>query len=420
MSWLLPLALRSAWSRRFVLSLVVASIGLSTLLVVGIERIRADMRANFAQSVSGTDLIVGARAGAVQLLLYSVFRIGSATGNMSWRSAQALASHPDVAWTIPMSLGDSHRGFPVVATSGSYFVHFRYGEGSTLSLARGKPFEGVFDAVIGSTVADQLGYRLDDRIVLSHGDGLMPGNQHADKPFSVVGILQPTGTPVDRSVHISLAGMQAIHVDWGAGAPAAGRSTSAQDALTADLTPGSVTAVLVGLKSRARVFSVQRWIAGFGDEPLMGVLPGVALDEMWDVVGGAERALLVMSGLVGAVSLAGLMATVSAGLNERRRELAVLRALGASPRKILALLALEGFCVTLVGAALGALACAVLIVGLRSWVQAQYGLTLSLRAPSPAELRILAAVMVAGSLVSLLPGYRAYRMSLTDGLSPRV
>jgi putative ABC transport system permease protein len=221
-------------------------------------------------------------------------------------------------------------------------------------------------------------------------------------------------------VHVSLAGMQAVHVDWLAGAPAGGRSMSAQDALAADLTPGSVTAVLVGLKSRSRVFSVQRWIAGYGDEALMGVLPGVALDELWDVVGGAERALLVMSGLVGAVSLAGLMATVSAGLNERRRELAVLRALGASPRKILALLALEGFSVTLIGAALGVLACIALIVGLRAWVQAQFGLTLSLRAPSVAELRILGAVLVAGSLVSLLPGYRAYRMSLTDGLSPRI
>lgn len=420
MSWLWSLAIRSAWNRRFVLMLVAMTIALSTFLLLSIERIRSDVQDNFSQSVSGTDLIVGARTGSLQLLLYSVFRIGGATNNMSWASAQALSSHPDVAWTIPISLGDSHRGFPVVATSPAYLDKFRYGSGQALALQEGAPFRSVYDAVLGAQVAQRLGYKLGDKVVLSHGDGLMPGNDHADKPFSIVGILEPTGTPVDRSVHILLEGMQAIHIDWMAGAPLPGRAMSADAAGREDLTPTSVTAVLVGLKGRARVFSVQRWIAQYSKEPLMGVLPGVALDELWVLIGAGERALLIMSVLVAIVSLAGLVATTLAGLNERRRELSVLRALGASPRKIMALLAIEGGLVTACGVVLGALLCAAAIAGLRGWIQLRFGITLSLRAPSPAEWTVLAAALAGGWLASLVPGLRAYNMSLSDGLTPKV
>ena len=294
MSALLGLAARSAWSRRFVLALIVLSIALSTFLLLGIERLRQDVRQNFAQAVSGTDLIVGPRTGAVQLMLYAVFRVGSATNNIGWDSVQALAAQRQVALTVPIALGDSHRGFAVVGTTPAYFTHFRYGERQSLVLAAGRAFgDGaghVFEAVIGAEVAERLGYRLGQRLVLSHGDGAFAANDHADKPFTVVGILARTGTPVDRSVHIPLSGIEAIHIDWIAGAPMPGAKMSAEAAAAQDLTPRTVTAVLVGLKSRAAVFSVQRWVRGYGDEPLMAVLPGVALDELWEVLGAGERA----------------------------------------------------------------------------------------------------------------------------------
>jgi putative ABC transport system permease protein len=420
MKALFVLAARSAWNRRFVLSLVVLSIALSTFLLLGIERIRTDVRDNFSQSVSGTDLIVGARTGSVQLLLYSVFRIGSATNNIGWSSVQAIDRHPAVAWTVPLSLGDSHRGFPVVGTSTAYFERFRYGDKQPLQLAQGAPFSGVFEAVIGAEVSRRLGYKLGDRIVLSHGDGVMAANDHADKPFTVVGILQRTGTPVDRSVHISLESMEAIHLDWIAGTPLPGMAVPADQVGRHDLSPKRVTAALVGLKSRAAVFSVQRTIAESDAEPLLAILPGVALDELWDVVGAGERGLLAMSGLVSLVSLAGLMAVILAGLNERRRELAILRAVGAAPRHMLLLLAAEGAIVTLSGVLLGAAACSLAVALLRGWVQANFGVTLQLEAPGRAEGLMMAAVLGCGWLASLVPAYRAYRLSLVDGLSPRV
>ena len=421
---LLGLALRSAWNRRGTLSLVVASIALATLLLLSFERMRADIRASFSQAVSGTDLIVGARTGPVQLMLYAVFRVGGATHNIRMGSVQALAEHRAVAWVVPVSLGDSHRGFPVLGTVPAYFQHFLYGDREPLVLVQGQVFrgdlDGLYEAVVGAEVAQRLGYRVGDRVTLSHGSGGTPGMEHGDKPFSVVGILARTGTPVDRTVHVSLQALQAIHLDWVAGAPVRGLAIAAEQARKFDLNPKEVTAALVGLKTRAAVFAVQRHVAAFADEPLLAVLPGVALDELWDVVGVGERALLGMSVMVAVVSLAGLIAVVLAGLNERRRELAVLRAVGAGPRHVLLLLACEGALVTLLGAALGSLLTLGFVAAAGSWVQTRFGITLQLSAPTPAQWAVLGSVIAAGLIASLVPAWRAYRLSLADGLSPRL
>jgi len=420
MSHLLPLALKSAWNRRYTLGLTLIAIALSVTLLLGIERVRQDARDSFAQAVSGTDLVVGARSSPLQLLLYAVFRIGEASNNMGWESAQALTAHPAVAWTIPLSLGDSHRGFPVLGTTPAYFEHFRYGDKQPLRLAQGKPFVGLFDVVLGAEVAERLGYKLGDQITLAHGMEAGAGTEHADKPFSVVGILARTGTPVDRTLHIGLEAMEAIHLDWQGGAPIAGFAIPPELVKKFNLTPKSVTAVLVGLNTRAGVFAMQRYVAGYRAEPLMAVLPGVALSQLWELMEVAERALLAISALVVVVSFAGLVAVVLAGLGERRRELAILRANGARPRDLFTLLALEGGAVTLAGALLGTLLLTALTALLGPWLQAQYGLGLKLAPPSWQELELLGWVILAGTLASLLPGYRAYRLSLADGLTPRV
>ena len=420
MSALWKLALASAWHRRFVLAITLASVALSAFLLASIEQIRSDVREGFSQSVSGTDLIVGPRTGATQLLLYSVFRMGQATNNMRWDSVQALMAHRAVRWVIPISLGDSHRGFPVVATNTAYFEHFQHGDGQGLALAQGHRFEQLYEAVVGAEVARQLGYRLGDRMVLSHGDGAFEANDHADKPFTVVGILAPTGTPVDRSVHISLEAMQALHVDWVGGAPMPGIHVDAKDMTPELLRPREVTAVLVGLKSRTAVFAVQRWLSEYDKEPLMAVLPGVALDELWQVVGSAEKALLAITALVALVSLSGLVATMMAGLSERRRELAILRAVGASPRAVLVLLLLEGTALSVSGVLAGWLASWLSIWAAQDWAQARWGLHVQAGWPTDQQLWLMLSLTLAGLLASLLPAWRAYRLSLADGLSPKV
>lgn len=420
MRGLFIIAWASAWHRRFALSLVVLSLALSTLLLLMVERVRHDVRENFSNAVSGTDLIVGARGGAVQLLLFSVFRIGQPSQAIEYRSVQALEKDPAVRWVVPISLGDTHRGFPVVATTETYFDRFRYGQRRELQLQQGRRFEGVFDAVLGAEVAEQLGYGLGRKMTLRHGSGELDTADHDDMPFTVVGVLARTGTPVDRSIHIRLDGMEALHVDWAAGVPMPGRRTSVEDVLSRDLTPRTVTAALVGLKARGAVFAVQRRVASYEAEPLMGVLPGVALDELWGTVGQAEKALSLMSALVGLVSVVGLVAVVMTALEQRRRELAVLRSVGAGPRRVWSLLLLEGLMVSVAGAALGLVVWALALWAGSPWVQAEYGIILSVGWPSAHEWMLVLAVVVTGVAASLWPGWRAYRLSLADGLSPRL
>jgi putative ABC transport system permease protein len=389
-----------------------------------VERVRDQAHQGFNHSVTGTDLIVGARTSPVQLMLYAVFRIGEATNNIRWQAYQDISASPMVAWTIPLSLGDSHHGFPVLGTEPVYFEHFRYGDGDPLVISQGRPFKDTFDAVLGSEVAQQLGYKLGQRIILSHGMGgglneaALP--EHSDKPFTVVGILAPTGTPVDRTVHISLEAITAIHLDWVGGAKLPGFSLPAEYVHKFDLTPKEVTAVLVGLKSRVAVFRMQRQVNDYEKEPLLAVMPGVALEQLWQVVGIAEKALLAISAMVVVVGLSGLIAVVLAGLNERRRELAILRSVGARPLDVLLLLTAEGLFVTVTGAVTGVLLLTLLTVALGPVLKAHYGLAVEISFVSPQELKLLATVVAVGLFASLIPGYRAYRLSLADGLTPRI
>jgi putative ABC transport system permease protein len=324
---------------------------------------------------------------------------------------------------VPLSLGDSHRGRPVLGTTTAYFERFRWGDKQPLAFTQGRPFagtlDGLYEAVIGAEVAATLGYTPGTRITLTHGGAEVLGAEHADKPFTVVGVLARTGTPVDRTVHVSLEALEAIHLDWAGGAPIPGMSIPAEAARKFDLTPKQATAALVGLKNRVAVFNVQRFVAEYEGEALLAVLPAVALDELWQVIGPVEQGLLAISGLVAVVSLASLVAVVLAGLNERRRELAVLRAVGAGPRHVLLLLAAEGVLVTLAGVLLGAALAAALVLGAGPLLQAEFGITLSRAAPTGAQWALAGAVVVAGMLASLVPGWRAYRLSLADGLSPR-
>ncbi|MCW3149654.1 ABC transporter permease [Stutzerimonas stutzeri] len=420
--YLLRLALASLNNRRFTALLTVSAIALSVCLLLAVERVRTEARASFTSTISGTDLIVGARSGSVNLLLYSVFRIGNATNNIRWDSYQQLAGHPQVKWAIPLSLGDSHRGYRVLGTNSGYFEHYRYGRQQPLLLAEGRAFaDDPFEVVLGAEVAQSLGYRLDEQIVLAHGVAKVSLVQHDDKPFRVVGILRRTGTPVDRTLHINLAGMEALHVDWHGGVPARGAArVSPEQARQLDLQPQQITAVLLGLNSRIATFALQREINQYRAEPLLAILPGVALQELWSLMSTAEQALFVVSLFVVLTGLIGMLTAILTSLNERRREMAILRSVGARPWHIAGLLIIEAFALALAGAVLGLVLLYVGIAGAQAPLQHLYGLYLPFGWPSGYEWRLLGAILLAALLMGAVPAWRAYRQSLADGLSIRV
>jgi putative ABC transport system permease protein len=416
----LRLALLSLRNRWLTAALTVLAIAMSVLLLLGVEKVRTGARQSFADTISGTDLIVGARNGPLQLLLYSVFRIGNATNNVTWTSYADIAAHPDVAWSVPLSLGDSHRGFRVLGTTPAYFEHYKYRRTNTLAFRAGKPFADLFEAVVGADVAAELGYTVGSPIVIAHGVGAVSFVEHGDKPFRVSGVLAKTGTPVDRTVHVSLEAIEAIHADWQTGAQVPGQAVSADEVRRLDLKPKAVTAALVGLKSKLAIFKVQRAVNDYRAEPLTAILPGAALQDLWGLVGTAETALSVISALVVATALLGMVTMILTTLNERRREMAILRSVGAGPRTILGLLTAEAAVLILAGVALGV---ALLYAGLllfRPWIDRAYGIHLPVDGLRPYDWLLLAAIILAGILAGLLPAIRAYRLSLADGMTVKV
>ena len=415
---MIKLAFKSALNRRFSLCLLILSIAAAVILTLGLERLRNQTREGFGQAVAGTDLIIGPRGSASQLVLYSVFRIGDASQNMTWKSAEFWRTHPAVQWSIPIALGDSHRGFPVIGTSEDYLTYYQYADNQKLAMQNGQWCGELFETVIGSDVAKQLGYTIGSSIFLSHGRGESLGQDHPDKPFRVVGILAATGTSIDRSLHISLASMEAIHLDWQGGMPAKGFSIAPEFVKKFDLTPKSITAMMIGLKSPTAVFEVQRAVNKFAPEPLMAVLPGIALDELWQVLGVVHKTMRAMTICVALVALMGLTATILASLNERRRELAVLRAIGATPQFIFGLLALEGLAVIIAGTILGIISLAALAWTTGGLLRAQLGFALSPWPVTMDEWLWLGVLLLGGLIICAYPGYRAYRQSLADGLNP--
>jgi putative ABC transport system permease protein len=414
---ILRLALASLLARSVTVGMTILAIALSVMLFLGVEKVRTSARASFADTISGTDLIVGGRSGSVQLLLYSVFRIGNATNNVTWRSIEAIAARPEVAWIVPISLGDSHRQFRVMGTTAEFFERYRYRGGRPLAFAAGHGLEDLLDAVIGADVAATLGYAVGDPILVAHG--IASFTEHRDHPFRVAGIIAKTGTPVDRTVIVSLEAIEAIHVDWQGGGRTPGRATPEEEIRRMELTPEAVTAAMIGVDSRLRVLQLQRWINEYPEEPLLAILPGVALQELWQIVGVAETALIGVSAMVVVTALIGMMAMIFSGLNERRREMAILRAMGARPATILGLLVLEAALMAATGALFGiALLYAALALA-RPWVDTAFGLWLPIQPPSGREAWILAGVVAAAMIVSVLPALRAYRLSLADGMMVR-
>ena len=429
---LLRIASASLWNRRLAVGLTLFTVAISVALLLLVERVRVQTRASFASTISGTDLIVGARSGPVQLLLYSVFRIGDASNNIRYSTFEELAAQPQIAWAIPISLGDSHRGFRVMGTSGAYFEHFRHGRAQPLRFASGAPFSALHEAVIGATVAAKLGYQLGNSIIVAHGGGNHDIMVHDDQPFRVVGILAPTGTPVDHTVHVSLESLEAIHADWQHGVrlpargpardydPDHGHDTDHDHGHEADPDhhkPENITAIFVGLKNRSAAFALQRQLNNYPGEPLLAIMPAYTLTQLWSLVGVAESALMLISICVVLAGLLGMSTALVTTLNERRREMAILRALGARPWQIAALLLLESTAITLLGALVGALLMAVALWIAAPWVAASFGLYLDPFAFTPRELAFSAAVLVGGLIAGLIPAWLAYRRSLADGLT---
>jgi putative ABC transport system permease protein len=524
---ILRLALASLRSRKLTTALTVASIALSVTLLVGIETVRAGVRDSFAGTIRGVDLIVGARGGTLQVLLSSVFGIGSPSGSVQLRTMERWKVHPAVKWVVPYSLGDSHRGFRVVGTSTEFYERYRFRKDGRITFASGRVAQADSDVVVGSEVAERLKYTVGTPVVVTHGLRDIGTSNHEAHPFRVVGVLARTFTPIDRSVYVTLEGIEAMHgeVATTGGAPvlaaaAASRAASGADASKAArkaaiiaankrraaavpvsppagtpmampgaepppgtpmvmpgaspppagaplVMPGAepspqvvaqvkaaaatarkeaaraaaeparaekpgeehdeahdhgddqITSFFVGTKNRFEALMLQREMNTDLVEPLTAIIPGVALGELWQNIGSAEVGLRVIAMFAVLISITGMLVALYSSLEARRREMAILRAVGAGPKTILALLVLESTMLAFLGCVIGvAIVYAGLALG-QSPIEQRFGIHLALRALGETEYGYLAMVMISGMLIGFVPAWKAYRTSLVDGLSPR-
>jgi len=389
---------------------------MSVALLLGVQRVREGARESFENTISGTDMIVGARTGPVQLLLYSVFHIGNPANNISWTSWKDISENPEVSWAVPLSLGDSHRGYRVVGTNQDFFRHYRYGRKVLLSFQSGSPFQEDLEVVLGADVAAKYSYKVGDNIVLSHGVSEVSFQDHEDSPFQVSGVLNKTGTPVDRSLFVSLAGLEAIHLGWEDGAPPSTDGGHHLD--TTELPePASITAGLLGLRSRLGIFHLQRNLNEYREEALTALLPGATLRDLWETLGIAEGALMVVAAFVVLAGILGMLSSLLTTLNERRREIAIIRSLGGKPSDIFLMLLSESLFLGLGGCVLGAS----LIYGglflLQPVIEGKWGLFIPVSAPGQVDFLILGSVLILSVVAGCVPAIKAYRQSLSDGLS---
>jgi putative ABC transport system permease protein len=390
--------------------LTCTSIAISMLVLIGVEHLRAEVKNNFERTVSGVDLIVGSRTSGINLLLFSVFKIGNPSNNLQWKSYQDIIMSNQVAWSVPLSMGDSHQGFSVIGTTGDYFEYFKYADKQKISFAQGEPFKRLYEVVLGADVAKSLGYSINQSLVMSHGTGKVSFTHHDDHPFKVVGILKSTGTPADQSLYVPLQSIDILH-----------QTQHIHDELLIDVPLGKeyqpqLSAFLLGSKSKIAVLRLQRDINQYTQEPLSAIIPALALRELWKIVGAVEISLRVISWLILATALICMTTMLLASMKERERELAVLRALGAKAHIIILLIGTEALLLTIVGSLAGYLLITLGLLLGQPLLEQHFALYISPYVDFASVAHFFLIAACAAILLSFIPAVSAYKKSLLSGL----
>lgn len=413
------LTFKSIKNRKFTSFLCVLSIALSVTLFLGIERIRNGARDGFTNTISKTDLIVGAKGGPLQLLLYTVFHIGQAVNNIQWSTYNEISQDRQVEWSIPISLGDAYRGYRVVGTNENFYQHYRFRGDHKVEFNQGVIPTDTFDVVLGSEVAKRFKHAVGDPIVLSHGLSAEAILSHDNTPFKIVGILKPTQTPIDTGVYITLHGMEAMHFGWETGVPSG--ETIAEDRFKKEnIEISQITSFLVKLKSRIAVLRMRRNIDLYPKEPIMAIIPALSLQEMWETIGYVEQILFLVSLCVLLVGVMSILISLYTSINERRREMAILRSLGTSARHIFFLLLYESSILVLLGCLIGVASMYGMLYFVSPWLESNFSVYLPVTGLSKTEWMYLGGIFIVGTMAGLIPAIKAYMNSLQDGLTIRL
>ena len=415
---MLSLLLKSMRSRIIPTSLVTISLMASMVLLLSIERIQQGTEEGFNQSISGVDAIIGPRSSSLELVLYTVFHLGRPTNNITTKTINDVKQRSDISWLVPIALGDSHRGYRVIATEPNYFQHIRYGNNQPLTFSKGAPFAELSEATLGSDVAEKLNYSVGSDIQITHGSIESIGSKHDDFSFTVTGVLNKTGTPIDQAIFLDLKGYELLHLGWKSGKKVFSLEDIDLSSLPPDaLNPKTVTAAFVGLKSKLTIFNFSKNIREYTEEAISAVIPGIALSELWSIVGLVDKGFQLLSWIIIAISLIAMVTLIIASLDNRKQEMTIYRANGASPKFLAAMVICESLVIGLV-AIIGAI---ILVTAVTYFATSQLNLALgispSFKWISLDEIKVFGIILLSGALSSLIPAAMVFRKNLHQALS---
>lgn len=377
------------------------SIALGAGLLMSVWVLKKQAQSTFAAVNTGFDAVLGARGSKLQLVLNSIFHLDASTGNMRWEDYEAIRTNASVALAVPIATGDNYRGWRIVGTLPAMFEQVQLdAQGQRFRLASGRWFEpDLREAVVGSFAAARLGLKVGDEFEPYHGLTFEDSHQH-EETYVVVGIMEPSNTPADRAIWIPLEGVQ-----WMSGHD--------PNAVT------DISAVLVKLKSGGLAgFQLDQLYNKQGERLTFAWPIGAVVSDLFGKLGWFDRVLEIIAILVVVVAAASIMAAIYNSMNERRRDLAIMRALGARRWMLSGAVILEAASIAAIGVMLGFAAGAAIVATAASVIRSQTGVVLDVFAWNPVFIAVPCLIVALGALAGLLPAIKAYRTDVAENLVP--
>jgi putative ABC transport system permease protein len=388
------------------------------VLLLSIERIQNGTKQSFNYSISGVDSVIGPRSSSIALVLYTIFHIGKPTNNITYETFKYLKERKDIDWIVPIALGDSYDEFRVIATNSDYFKKIKFGDNNQITFDKGNNSLELNNTIFGADVAKKLNSNIGDKINIVHGSNADMGIEHDDFSFELSGILSKTGTPIDKLVFINLQGYELVHLGWKSGKKIF--SLKNQDLATIDtsqLIPKTITAAFVGLKSKLTIFNFQKDMREYQEEPISAVIPSIALSELWSIVGVVDKGFKLLSWIVIIISLIAMITLIINSLENRKREMLIYRANGASPLDLSLMVVIEAIFIGLVSIILALIFVFLISYFASSQLSINFGVSANFSFLTANEATILSIILLAGVLSSLVPAFITYRNNLNQTFS---
>ena len=394
------------WNRKLTTGLTILSVALGVGLISAVLTLRDETQRRFEEEGQTFDVVIGSKGNPLQLVLSTVYFLDAPTGNIDMEVFDSLKAHEDVTAAFPLGMGDSYQGFRIVgATRG--LMNFASGERKPYALSKGRYFEAPFEAVIGVNVAEDTGLKIGDTFTGTHGFiSSSSAEAHEDRPYTVVGIMKRSGSPNDRAIFCDLQSVWDAH--------AHGHETGGEDGEEHE--EKEITAALFKLASPALRFEFKEMVNR--KYTAMAAIPIQEIQKLYEqLLGTAKLVLLAIGYLVVAISALSILIGLYMAILQRRRDLAIMRALGATRGEIFGAVIIEAFWVTLLGILAGWFLGTSVCMALNQYLVAEIGFRVPPVRISADLVSAYSAVLLMGLFAGILPAWQAYRTNVARDLA---